>query len=246
METSSIKNKIALVTGSASGIGKIIAMALAKAGAKVVINYHNRAEAAKELEELIKSQDGKAIAVQADVANDAAVQSLFKKIKATFGTVDILINNAGINPSKPLHDITLQDWLETINTNLTSAFLVTQAGVPDMIEKSFGRIINISSIAAQTGGVVGPHYAASKAGMIGLTHSYASLLAKYGITANAIAPALIDTEMIRNNPNIKPSLIPLHRFGQPEEVSDVVLLLAMNGYITGQTINVNGGWYMSS
>jgi 3-oxoacyl-[acyl-carrier protein] reductase len=114
-----------------------------------------------------------------------------------------------------------------------------------MIEKGFGRIINISSIAAQTGGIIGPHYAASKAGLIGLTHSYASLLAKHNITANAIAPALIDTEMIQNKPNIKPDLIPLKRFGQPEEVSEVVLLLVKNGYISGQTINVNGGWYMS-
>ena len=114
-----------------------------------------------------------------------------------------------------------------------------------MIEKGFGRIINISSIAAQTGGVIGPHYAASKAGLIGLTHSYASILARHGITVNAIAPALIETGMIKNNPNIKPNLIPLQRFGKPEEVSEVVLLLVNNGYINGQTINVNGGWYMS-
>jgi 3-oxoacyl-[acyl-carrier protein] reductase len=240
------ENKIALITGAASGIGKVIAMALAKEGAKVVINYHKRKEEAHKLEEAIRTQGGHAKAIQADVSDEAAVQFLFDSIKDVFGSVDILVNNAGINPSKPLEQITLADWQQTVTINLTSAFLVTQAAVPAMIEKGFGRIINISSIAAQTGGVVGPHYAASKAGLIGLTHSYASLLAKHRITANAIAPALIDTEMIKNNPNIKPDYIPLQRFGQPEEVSDVVLLLVNNGYISGQTINVNGGWYMSS
>ena len=240
-----LENKIALVTGAASGIGKVIAIALAEAGAKVVINYHKRTEEAKNLEEAIKIQGGYAKAIQADVSDEAAVQSLFNNIKDSFGSVDILVNNAGINPSKPLEEITLADWQQTVAINLTSAFLVTQAAVAAMIEKGFGRIINISSIAAQTGGIIGPHYAASKAGLIGLTHSYASLLAKHNITANAIAPALIDTEMIQNKPNIKPDLIPLKRFGQPEEVSEVVLLLVKNGYISGQTINVNGGWYMS-
>ena len=240
-----LDHKIALVTGAASGIGKVIAIALAEAGAKVVINYHKRTEEAKKLEETITIQGGYAKAIQADVSDEAAVQSLFNNIKDSFGSVDILVNNAGINPSKPLEQITLSDWQETVGINLTSAFLVTQAAVPAMIEKGFGRIINISSIAAQTGGIIGPHYAASKAGLIGLTHSYASLLAKHNITANAIAPALIDTEMIQNKPNIKPDLIPLKRFGQPEEVSEVVLLLVKNGYISGQTINVNGGWYMS-
>jgi len=239
------ENKIALVTGAASGIGKVIAIALAEAGAKVVINYHKRTDEAKKLEEAIRIQGGYAKAIQADVSDEAAVQSLFNNVKDSLGSVDILVNNAGINPSKPFEQITLADWQQTVSINLTSAFLVTQAAVPAMIEKGFGRIINISSIAAQTGGIIGPHYAASKAGLIGLTHSYASLLAKYNITANAIAPALIDTEMIQNKPNIKPDLIPLKRFGQPEEVSEVVLLLVKNGYISGQTINVNGGWYMS-
>ncbi|TWF39977.1 enoyl-ACP reductase-like protein [Chitinophaga polysaccharea] len=115
-----------------------------------------------------------------------------------------------------------------------------------MIEKNYGRIINISSVAAQTGGVIGPHYAASKAGLIGLTHSYAALLARNGgITANAIAPTLIATDMVKDNPSIKPTLIPIGRFDQPDEVASVVLLLATNGYINGQTLNVNGDWYMS-
>ena len=129
--------------------------------------------------------------------------------------------------------------------NLTSCFLATQAVLPGMRARRWGRIVNVSSVAAQAGSIVGPHYAASKAGMLGLTRGYARLLAKEGITVNAIAPALIDTDMVTSNPNAKVELIPVGRFGAVEEVSDVAVMLAGNGYITGQTINVNGGWYMS-
>ena len=144
-----------------------------------------------------------------------------------------------------LEEISEKEWDQTIDINLKSAFLVTQAVLPDMRSQRYGRIVNISSVAAQLGGVVGPYYAASKAGMIGLTHSYASLLSKEGITVNAVAPALIATEMVAGNPNARANLIPVGRLGKVEEVTDVVLMLVENGYITGQTINVNGGWYMS-
>jgi 3-oxoacyl-[acyl-carrier protein] reductase len=122
---------------------------------------------------------------------------------------------------------------------------MTQAVLPQMRGRRWGRIINLSSVAAQLGGVVGPHYAASKAGLHGQTHYYARHLAKEGITVNAIAPALVATEMVTSNPNANPDLIPVGRFGEPDEVADVAVMLAGNGYITGQTINVNGGWYMS-
>ncbi|KKB61040.1 hypothetical protein WM40_25585, partial [Robbsia andropogonis] len=128
---------------------------------------------------------------------------------------------------------------------LSSAFHLIQAVLPEMRAQKWGRLILTSSVAAQIGGVIGPHYAASKAGMLGLAHYYAAVLAKEGITANVIAPALIETDMIKNNPAIKPTLIPVGRFGVPDEVSSVALMLAGNGYITGQTININGGWYMS-
>ena len=124
-------------------------------------------------------------------------------------------------------------------------FLMTQAVLPAMRKRRWGRIINLSSVAAQLGGVIGPHYAASKAGCLGLTHSYAALLAKEGITVNAIAPALIETEMVASNPRARSDIIPIGRFGEVEEVAEVALLLARNGYITGQTVNINGGWYMS-
>ena len=148
-------------------------------------------------------------------------------------------------PASRSTELDAQIWNDTIATNLSSAFFVTQAALPAMRAQRWGRIIMLSSVAAQTGGVIGPHYAASKAGLLGLTHSYANLLAKEGITSNAIAPALIDTDMIRGNPAITPQLIPIGRFGTSNEVAAVAVMLATNGYITGQTIGVNGGWYMS-
>jgi 3-oxoacyl-[acyl-carrier protein] reductase len=168
-----------------------------------------------------------------------------KTVEESLGPAEILVNNAGITRPQPLHEITEKDWDELLDTNLKSVFLVTQCVLPAMRACHWGRIINLSSVAAQTGGVVGPHYAASKAGIIGLTHSYATLLSKEGITVNAIAPALIYTEMVAVNPKARADLIPVGRFGAVEEVAEIAVMLARNGYITGQTINVNGGWYFS-
>lgn len=244
MNNKQLTEKVALVTGASRGIGKSIAIALAGAGASVIVNYHNNKDSAIEVVKEITESGGKAIAVQADVANAESVIDLFNLAKTHFGVVDILVNNAAIDQVKKSEELTIEDWNETLQTNLTSCFLTIQAALPYMKEKKYGRIINISSTAAQTGGVIGPHYTASKAGIIGLTHSYASLLAADGITVNAIAPALIETDMIYNNPNIKPDLLPVKRFGKPDEVAMVALMLACNGYITGQTLNVNGGLYM--
>jgi 3-oxoacyl-[acyl-carrier protein] reductase len=240
-----ITDKIALVTGGSRGIGRAIAVALAVAGCQVAINYRQSSEKAATVAEEIKSSGRKAIAVQADVGQAEEVSRMVAEVEAALGSVEILINNAGIVHTQPLAEITTADWQNVLSTNLTSAFLVSQAVLPAMRERRWGRIIMLSSVAAQTGGVIGPHYAASKAGMIGLMHSYANLLAKEGITANAIAPALIDTDMIRGNPKIKPELLPVGRFGLAEEVALAAVMLVQNGYITGQTINVNGGWYMS-
>ena len=157
----------------------------------------------------------------------------------------LLVNNAGVTRPQPIAEITESDWDEILAINLKSVFLVTQAVLPKMRAAGWGRIINLSSVAAQLGGVVGPHYAASKAGILGLTHSYAHVLAGEGITVNAVAPALIETEMVTSNPNARPELIPVGRLGSVDEAADVVVMLARNGYMTGQTINVNGGWYMS-
>jgi 3-oxoacyl-[acyl-carrier protein] reductase len=154
------------------------------------------------------------------------------------------VNNAGIARPQPIPEVTERDWGDLIDTNLKSCFLVTQAVLPGMRTRKWGRIINLSSVAAQTGGVVGPHYAASKAGMLGLTHYYARYLAAEGITVNAIAPALIETDMTASNLSARVNTIPVGRMGSVDEISDVAVLLATNGYITGQTINVNGGWFM--
>ena len=241
----SLEGKVALVTGASRGIGRAATVALARIGATVAVNYKTHAEEAEAVSRQIQDMGGRAVAIQADVSITADVARMLKQVESQLGPVAVLVNNAGITRPQPIHEITEQDWDEVLAVNLKSVFPVTQAVLPGMRAAKWGRIINISSVAAQTGGVIGLHYAASKAGIIGLTHSYAALLAKEGITVNAIAPAPIETDMIRHNPRARPDLIPVGRFGTVEEVADVVVMLASNGYITGQTINVNGGWYMS-
>jgi 3-oxoacyl-[acyl-carrier protein] reductase len=240
-----LEGKVALVTGGSRGIGAAAAIALARAGTHVAVNYRSHKEEADKVSSTIRAAGRRAISVHADVSDSAAVRNMISRIQSELGPIHIVVNNAGIARPQPLDEITEADWDELIAVNLKSAFLVTQALLPQMRRARWGRIINMSSVAAQFGGVVGPHYAASKAGMIGLTHSYANLLAKEGVTVNAIAPALIETDMVTSNLKARPELIPVGRFGGVEEVAEVVVMLAANGYITGQTINVNGGWYMS-
>jgi 3-oxoacyl-[acyl-carrier protein] reductase len=249
----SLQNRIALVTGASRGIGKSIALALAYAGCHVVVNYHHQSAAAEEVCSLIQCMvtntgeplGRRAIAIQADVSAPADVERLVSQTEHDLGQVEILVNNAGIAQTKPIAEITLEDWERILRVNLTSAFLVTQRVLPNMRKRRWGRIINLSSVAAQTGGVIGPHYATSKAGLIGLTHSYAALLAKEGITANAIAPALLETDMVTGHRNASPDRIPLGYFGHPDEAGRAAVLLAESDYITGHTLNLNGGWYMS-
>ena len=239
-----LTGRIALVTGASRGIGRSAAVALAKTGADVAVNFQRREAEAQAVCAEVEVMGRRALAVRADVSNAAEVVRLVEAVEQGLGNIDILVNNAGISRPQPLADITEQDWDEVLAVNLKSMFLVTQAVIPGMRQRKWGRIINLSSVAAQLGGVIGPHYAASKAGAIGLTHSYATQLAREGITVNAIAPALIETEMITNL-KARPDLIPVGRFGKAEEVADVVAMLACNGYITGQSISVNGGWYMT-
>jgi len=240
-----LTGKIALVTGASRGIGRAIAVALGEAGADVAVNYLSRKAQADETCRAIRKAGSRALPVKANVARAAAVARLVATIELELGPVDILVNNAGIVGSQPLEEISEADWNEMLAVNLTSAFLVTQQVLPGMRSRGWGRIMFISSVAAQTGGVTGPHYAASKAGLLGLTHSYARHLFKDGVTVNAIAPALIETDMVAGNLQVTPAAIPIGRFGTASEVAEVAVLLAKNGYLTGQTINVNGGWYMS-
>ena len=236
---------IALVTGASRGIGKAIALALAKEGADIAVNYRQQSAAAESVAAEIKNLGRRCITVQADISESAQVDRLFTEIKRNFGTVDILVNNAGIASALSPSQVTEADWHETIRVNLTSVFLVTQRALPAMREKKWGRIINLSSVAAQYGGIVGPHYSASKAGILGLTRSYASFLAKEGITVNAIAPALIETDMIANLPALTPDRLPVGSYGSVEEVARIAVLLAQSSFITGQTINPNGGVYFT-
>lgn len=242
---SDIKGKVALVTGGSRGIGRAIAVALAENGAAVAVNYLKNKDAAEGTCGAIQKSGGKAVAIQADVSSSQEVSRMVQETEKALGAIQILVNNAGVVHKDALENLTEADWDRVMAINLKSAFLVTQAVLPGMREKQWGRIINLSSVAAQTGGVTGPIYVASKAGILGLTHSYASLLVKEGITANTIAPALIETDMVTKDLKASPNPIPLGRFGTVEEVADVAVMLAKNGYITGQTINVNGGWYYS-
>jgi len=241
-----LEGRIVLVTGASRGIGRSIALALAGAGADVALNYRTQQSAAEEVCATIRKLGSRAVALQADVCVAAEVDRLVSAVERDLGPVDILVNNAGISQIKPFGELTEADWDHLLDVNLKSAFLVTQRVLPGMRQRRWGRLINLSSVAAQTGGAVGPHYAASKAGLIGLTHSYATLLAKEGITANAIAPALIATDMVAGNPNASTQRIPLGVFGSPDEIGRVAVLLAESDFITGQTISVNGGWYMTS
>ena len=243
---SDLKNRVALVTGGSRGIGAGIAIALARAGADVAVNYREQDLAAKSVCAEIASVGRKAIAVQADVSRAQEITRMTSEVESSLGPVDILVNNAAIAQPRPFEEIT-----ETVQLRrswklmLKSVFLVTQAVIGGMRKRKWGRIINLSSVAAQTGGAVGAHYAASKAGIIGLTHSCASSFIKDGITVNAIAPALIETDMVTSNPNASPRLIPMGHFGKIDDVASIAVMLAGNEYITGQTISVNGGWYMT-
>ena len=242
---SKLEGRTALVTGASRGIGKAIALALAEAGCNVVVNYRKEREAAQQTAEAIRQLGRVCTVIQADVSSHSEVERLVSETEKAFGQVDILVNNAGIAQSKPIQELTENDWDHVLRVNLKSAFLLAQRVLVNMRARHWGRIINLSSVAAQTGGVIGPHYAASKAGLIGLTHSYASLLAKQGITVNAIAPALIETDMVTGNPNASTNRIPMGVYGSPEEIGRVAVLLAESDYMTGQTISVNGGWYMT-
>lgn len=236
--------RIALVTGSSRGIGRACAIGLARAGADVVVNFRENEKEALVTLEQITSMGRRGIIVQADVSENADISRMVKTVEEKLGVVDILVNNAAIARRQAMEEITESDWDEVLGVNLKSVFLVTQAFLPGMRERHWGRIINISSGAAQTGGIVGLHYTASKAGIEGLTHAYASRLVKEGITVNAVAPALIITDMSRDL-EARKKLIPMGRLGHVKEVADAVVFVAGNAYMTGQTIHLNGGLYFS-
>jgi 3-oxoacyl-[acyl-carrier protein] reductase len=238
-----LSGRVALVTGASRGLGKAIALALAEAGADVAVNYRAQAGAAEAVCQTIRATGRKCISVQADVSISGEVERLVSTVESQLGSVGILVNNAGIAKILPAEQVTEEIWSEFIRVNLTSVFLLTQRVLPAMRAARWGRLIHLSSIAAQYGGIVGPHYSATKAGILGLMRSYASQYAKEGITSNAIAPALVETDMTAAIPKDYVSRIPVGHYGEPEEVARIAVLLAQSSFITGQTINPNGGMY---
>ena len=240
MMTDRLRGRVALVTGGTRGIGAAISRALAASGASVAINYRERSEEAKRLAMRLRETGAMVSCIAADVSKPEAVTSMVEAVKSEFGAIDILINNAGIAIVRGVDELTEADFDQTIAVNLKSAFLCTQAVLPAMRARKWGRIVNISSGAARGAGSIGPHYNASKAGMEGLTRGYAARLVKEGITVNAVAPSLIETDMMKDQQNLV-SRIPLGRFGTADEVAKAVMLLIDNPYMTGQTIAMSGG-----
>jgi 3-oxoacyl-[acyl-carrier protein] reductase len=235
-----LKGRVALVTGGSRGIGRAIAVSLADAGAAVAVNYLDKAAAATQVAEMIRGRGGKAMAVGADVSQGPSVSGMVAAVERELGPIDLLVNNAGLGLVRTLDDLTEEDFDRTIAVNLKSVFLCTQAVIPGMRARKWGRIVNISSGAARGAGGVGPHYNASKAGMEGMTRGYAARLVKDGITVNAVAPSLIQTDMVGAVAS-SASRIPLGRFGTPEECAQVVMMLVGNEYMTGQTVALSGG-----
>jgi 3-oxoacyl-[acyl-carrier protein] reductase len=245
-----LKDKVALVTGASRGIGRSIATTLAGAGALVVINFKSNAAAAGEVVSAITAAEGRAAAIQADVSDAAEVERLFKEVLDRYGKIDILVNNAGITRDTLLLRMKEEDFDAVLQTNLRGVYLCTKAALRPMTKARGGRIINITSVVGLMGNAGQANYAAAKAGIIGFTKAAAREMASRNITVNAVAPGYIETELTGVlSETVRQAIlenIPLGRLGQPQDVADLVCFLASDaaGYITGQTLTVDGGMVM--
>jgi 3-oxoacyl-[acyl-carrier protein] reductase len=235
----------AIVTGGSRGLGRAAALALADLGCPVTVNYLNNEIAAQAVVDEISANSGRALAVRADVTREDEVRKLIDRARDAFGSAGILINNAGIGPVRDVSDLTVADFDQVISANLRSAFIMTQAALPDMLDMEWGRLIFMSSLAARVGGVISAPYAASKAGAEGLMHYYATHLLKYRVTSNAIAPAFIETDMFSGIQIPPKEQLPLGRMGRPDEVGIIVQALVLCEFMTGQTIHLNAGRYQT-
>jgi len=242
-----LSDRVAIITGGSRGIGRAVALAFAKAGADVVVNYARNDAAAAEVADLIRAIGQRAFLFKADVADPAAADNLVKAALDEFGQVDILVNNAGINRDNLVLRMKDEDWDAVLDVNLKGAFNCARAAARVMVKNQYGRIINISSVVGLTGNFGQANYAAAKAGLLGLTKALAKELCSRNITVNAVAPGFINTEMTTGLPEkVKEKLlaqIPMKRFGEPQDVAGLVVFLATDvaAYITGQTIAADGG-----
>lgn len=246
-----VEAPVSIVTGASRGIGKAIALALGGAGGKVLVNYARSAKEAEEVAQQIEEMGGSALVVGGDMSKEADVSALFKAAMEKWGTIDVLVNNAGITKDTLLMRMKKEQWQDVIDLNLTGVFLCTQAATKVMMKKRKGRIINISSVVGVTGNVGQANYAAAKAGVIGFTKSVAREYAGRNIAVNAVAPGFIASDMTSKlSEDIEKAIlktIPLGRYGDPEEVAGLVKFLALDpaaAYITGQTFNIDGGMVM--
>ena len=245
-----LDGKIALVTGGSRGIGRAVAIELAKEGATVAINYAGNKAAAEEVQSIITEMGGKAMIIQADVSDEKSATQMVEEVIAQLGGVDILVNNAGITRDGLFIRMKEEDWNAVINTNLTGIFNCTKVAAKYMMKKRSGRIINMSSVSGIMGNAGQTNYAAAKAGVIGFTKSLAREMASRGITVNAVAPGFIATDMTAAMPEKAQehvlTCIPLGKMGKPEDIANAVLFLASDkaSYITGQVIHVDGGMVM--
>ena len=244
-----LSGQVALVTGASRGIGRAIALELAQRGAAVAVNFRIKQAEAEEVAHRVCELKRPCILVQGNVAVPAEARAVVQRVLDEWGRIDILVNNAGITRDRSLRRLADEEWIDVINVNLNGTYYCTSAALPKMIEQKHGRIINISAMSGQAGGIGQANDAASKGGVVAFTKTVALEMAKYGITANAVSPGFTETDMLAAVPqNLLDQIktrIPLGRFGKPEEVASAVAFLAAEGdYITGQQIGVNGGYYM--
>jgi 3-oxoacyl-[acyl-carrier protein] reductase len=238
---------VALVTGASRGIGRAIAVRLAEEGHDVAVAYGRDAQSAEQVAEEVRATGARAIVAGGDLAEPSVASAFVDAAEEGLGPVDVLVANAGIN-AKPtgVGGIALEAWDRLMAVNLRAPFLLAQRVAGAMAQRGFGRIVFVSSVAAYTGGIIGAHYASSKAGLHGLAHSLAKELAGHGVTANVVAPALVESDMLPADPQARERLaaaLPVGRLGRAEEVADLVAAVVRNGYLTNQSILLDGGWH---